>query len=353
MAMSDDLRTAIDLLAASQHGHVARWQLLALGLSEDAADKLPARLGWTALSRGVSLLPGHRTSTAGSTWAALLATMSLLMVDLTRPAGPLDPEVIRDVARRTIGATGFTGATLRGLVPNAPTRSQVLIPHHLVKRLADVRTIRTRVYPEHLELVDDVPTVPAVRMLWDCGWVLRHERDAPARLRRLMSLADGVRLVEAETLHLAALHPREHGLPGQVPVPFRIAALSLKDGHSHSGTEHDARELVDEVAARYGLHVEPRPTDIAADGVAAGEADIAIPLLRLDIEIDGPHHREPGQRAKDRRRDARFRQIDWIVRRYDAEFVSEDPVGFQRCVEQDILQAAAAQGITLRKQPHA
>jgi hypothetical protein len=86
----------------------------------------------------------------------------------------------------------------------------------------------------------------------------------------------------------------------------------------------------------------PRPTRPVA------EADIAITLLLLDIEVDGPHHDEPEQQRLDRIRDDRLLALGWTVRRYRAALVTEDEARFRRLVRADILQVAAARGIALR-----
>lgn len=80
---------------------------------------------------------------------------------------------------------------------------------------------------------------------------------------------------------------------------------------------------------------------------AQAEADIAIPLIRLDIEIDGPHHDEPAQRAADRYRDARMRRVVWTVRRYPVAMLDDDDAPFRAAVTADIVQAAAGVGIQL------
>ncbi len=56
-----------------------------------------------------------------------------------------------------------------------------------------------------------------------------------------------------------------------------------------------------------------------------GEADIAIVPLRLDIEVDGPHHRFLEQRQKDDERDRLMRRAQWEVERFPDSLVNHRP----------------------------
>ena len=51
------------------------------------------------------------------------------------------------------------------------------------------------------------------------------------------------------------------------------------------------------------------------------EMDICFPESKLDIEIDGPFHKSPDARERDRLRDRRLRDIGWTVLRISTEVV--------------------------------
>lgn len=53
--------------------------------------------------------------------------------------------------------------------------------------------------------------------------------------------------------------------------------------------------------------------------------DFAYPLVKLAIEIDGPHHRLPEVAARDARRDRRLRALGWTVDRFDEDEVTYHP----------------------------
>lgn len=55
--------------------------------------------------------------------------------------------------------------------------------------------------------------------------------------------------------------------------------------------------------------------------------DFAWVPARLDVEIDGPHHRTDAARRRDARRDAVLRRLGWKVLRFDEEAVMYAPGG--------------------------
>lgn len=52
--------------------------------------------------------------------------------------------------------------------------------------------------------------------------------------------------------------------------------------------------------------------------------DIALPALRIAVEIDGPHHQRPDVAVKDTFRDQWLRDEGWIVLRVNAGDTLED-----------------------------
>ena len=104
----------------------------------------------------------------------------------------------------------------------------------------------------------------------------------------------------------------------------------LRPGFSHSKAEARARGTIAEVLAPLGLHPETRPLPIRAGGRIIAEADVAVTAVRLDYEIDGPHHQLLRQRRRDGHRDELLDGIDWAVSRHPVAQVDEDLEAFGR-----------------------
>ena len=118
--------------------------------------------------------------------------------------------------------------------------------------------------------------------------------------------------------------------------PVRAALDDLAGEMTHSGREHRAREIVEPIVRRYGLTLHPQPMTVLLEGVRVGEADLPIVEIRLDIEVDGPHHRLPAQVAADQDRDRRMRRADWEVERFSTELLDTSPRQFGAKVDEAI-----------------
>lgn len=94
---------------------------------------------------------------------------------------------------------------------------------------------------------------------------------------------------------------------------------------SHSRAEGRGRELVEEALAPLGLVPEPHPFAVMHGGRRIAEADIAVVCIRLDYEVDGPHHRFIDQQMKDQKRDRLLRRAAWEVERFSDELVKHHP----------------------------
>ncbi len=321
---------------------MATWQLRLLGLRPFELHQLPKRSGWTRLHRGVWRLDLATDPVKQATWAALLATT-------TPPTtGPITWEEAHRAARSGVAVTGLSAAYVRGIATTAPPEPQILIPHSVKRIVPNVRVVRTRFSPIDQIFVGGLPLADPLRMFWDLAWIGRRERDIVFPLVRWMSRADGLRIMRAKDLHEVLRDPAAFRLPTPLPTSFRLAVLRLAAGHSHSGSEHVGRRIADEIARPLGLRVHPRPLPLPDEFNPVAEADIAIEQIRLDIEIDGPHHDSPDQIRRDARRDSRMREeLDWTVRRYRSSLVHEDEASYRRGVECAIHEAADRCGVTL------
>lgn len=333
--MLDD---AITHLLDHQSDRVAIWQLLQLGASRSEAAWAVRSRGLRPGQRGVMRSPSVDDSHVGAVWEAILACLA----DRDRASGgpiPATAAAVHRAASITIGATALSALWAYRVIEQPPPEPQLLLPHDLQRQRPGMQTVRTRVWTGTVCVVGAMPSVEVVRALWDTAWVLRREAGTPARLTAMIGRADGLRLLHAEDLWEVACNPRRHGLPGIVPDAFRIAAFRCARTHSHSGVEHRARQVVDEVSGLLGVRAEPRPHEVAVAGARLVEVDIALPAVRVAIEIDGPHHDDPAQRRWDRRRDAWLRAAGWIVLRYPADLVDEAPESFRQRLLEDLSAA--------------
>jgi hypothetical protein len=158
--------------------------------------------------------------------------------------------------------------------------------------------------------------------------------DRPDRLDELLDRA----ILEGwyDQDEMLALVARRAGQRGMAVLRDRIALLGDDAPRFRSRAERRARDqirgaglLVPQVNAWF-------PT-IAGHGY---ELDLWWPRLRLNVEIDGPHHAMPFQRAKDRRRDADLHSRGILVTRVPTALVDDEPARFVR--EMAILLAQRA-----------
>lgn len=115
---------------------------------------------------------------------------------------------------------------------------------------------------------------------------------------------------------------------------LRHAIADLRGELSHSGTERRARKIVAAVLAKYGLTLHHQPYPVDLNGRRIGEADLAVTALRLDIEIDGPHHLFAAQREKDQLRDRWMRRAGWEVERFTTKLIDLSPKTFAARVDE-------------------
>ena len=94
---------------------------------------------------------------------------------------------------------------------------------------------------------------------------------------------------------------------------------------SHSRLEASGRDFVREAVEPLGLHVEDEPYAVCHEGRIIAEADIAVVQIRLDFEVDGPHHRFTDQRETDAERDRLLRRVRWQVERLSEDLLRQRP----------------------------
>ncbi len=333
------------MLAASQAGHVAVWQARALGLTAEAIRRRAVREAWTRVHHSVWRLPGVPASVLGRLWAAALAiantsAASRLAVD------PPDLDDLRRVLGDLVMVTGWSAAGLSGFDRGRSLRPQLAVPATVTTRRAAVDLVRSRrgvagFWDDH----DGLPVAIPSRMLWDAAHLSRGTIGAVEALGDLATHLDRTRRFAVEELLGLVDEPAAFGLPSRPPPLLRACAEELRPGFSHSRTEDVARRIASSVCAELGLRLHPTPYDIVDDsGRILGEADLAIPDIRFDGEIDGPHHESPSQQRHDRRRDRNVRRIDWVVERYPTRMIDDDRDAYRRRFRSDVVARAGAVG---------
>ena len=108
----------------------------------------------------------------------------------------------------------------------------------------------------------------------------------------------------------------------------RLAHLTDDVPRFRSRAERRARDRIRDAGLLVPLVNAWFPT-IAGHGY---ELDLWWPELRLNVEIDGPHHALPFQRAKDRRRDTDLRARGITVARHPTALVDDHPERFARAL---------------------
>jgi very-short-patch-repair endonuclease len=128
---------------------------------------------------------------------------------------------------------------------------------------------------------------------------------------------------------------------GKFPGRARLRRVlrALESDLPFSGTEKAAARALRDAGIPVVLQ---HPLRTSAGGLHL--LDLAVVHLRLDLEVDGPHHWMPAQAATDRRRDREVRADDWEVERFPVQDLDHDMHGFVRDVQQLVARRARQLG---------
>ena len=277
--------TLIACLAGAQHGVVARRQLRALGLSDDAIDHRLACGRLHAVHRGVFAV-GHRRLTREGAWtAAVLA------------AGPGAALAIRSAA-----------ALLRIRAAGAQ-EIDVMSARHRRSR-AGIRIHHVPLAPDEVTVHRGIPVTTPARTLLDLAAVLD-----PHALARAVDRAEALRLASPTSLHaLLTRHPRRAGAH---ELERLLATHRIGNALTRSELEDRFLDLVD-------AEDLPRPLVNAACGTS--ELDFTWRAERLVVEVDG--YETHGTREafeRDRARDRALQAAGWRVARITWRQLDEEP----------------------------
>ena len=279
-------------LAERQDGAVGWLQLRSMGLAEGSVSRLVARGLLHRKFPGAYAFGHPHLTQRGWWWAALLACgPGAILVDRTAAAAR---SLLPSTSTIQIGIVGRHGATIAGLdVRRYDLHPAARTVHHGLPLTSLARTA-----------LDVAASSPADRLGTLLDRALMDHRYDHGEMLALLEHRRGCRGVGRLRLAVAALadHPaafrslderraRDHLVAAGVAAPAVNAWLPTRAGHGH-------------------------------------ELDLWWPDLRLDVEVDGPHHRFPHQQRKDALRDADLLAAGVSVLRFPTEAINADPEGF-------------------------
>lgn len=293
---------AIADLAGRQHGVVALWQLLALGVGDDAVLHRAGTGRLHRLHHGVYAV-GHVSLTVRGRWMAAVLAYGPAAALSHRDAGALWQ--IRRDSRYLIDVT-------------APGRSRHARPGIALHR---PRLIE----PDECTTHDGIPVTTIARTLIDLAAVV------PLRqLTRAWDESARLGLFDIDDMHrVRARFKRRRGLRN-------IDLLIAQSRPLPPRTNSDLELLFLELIRAAGL---PEPAVNVWIAEVAAEVDFVWATRRVVVEVDGTaYHDTPNQRDEDHARDARLQLAGYKVRRFSDRRLTLDPHG----VVNDVRELLAA-----------
>jgi hypothetical protein len=291
----DGVEEAIHTLAGRQHGLVARWQLLRIGLGDDAIDYRLRTGRLVKVQRGVYAL-GH---------AQLRREGNLLAMVLRYGE---DAAVSHRSAAALWGIRPWSGTfvEITRRAPGGTAKQRGRLIHRCIELPDDELTIER-----------GVPTTTLARTLLDLAAVV------PAHhLRRAVERSDQAELFDlTEVQRILDAHP---GRPGRRPL---MALLADFRDHGDTITRSSLEAIMLQLCIDGGL---PRPQVNRYDGVR--ESDFRWPDHRLTVEVDSWTFHGRTRRAfdGDRARDRALLREGWRVARFTDRQILTDRVGVAR-----------------------
>lgn len=239
----------------------------------------------------------HGTAGVPMTWERRMLATVLAAGDGARASH-------RAVAR-LLGIATYEGAPIELTVPS---KRKFARPDAIVHQSRDLAYVP----PIH---IDGIPCTPPRRLAVDIGAVLGET--AYTTVIRDLRRSHGVSWKQLAAI--LELHSRR-GRNGCGPL-----RRQLERYHGIPDTTLEQVFLDDLIDAGH-----PPPTCQYVVHQPHGEPfrlDFGWVPVRLDVEIDGPHHRTVESRRRDARRDAVLRRLGWEVLRFDEEAVMYAPGG--------------------------
>lgn len=285
MAGSTAQASRIWALVARQHGVVARWQLLELGVSSRAIEHRLATGRLYSIHRGVYAV-GRRELTREGWWMAAVLS-----------CGP--------------GAALSHGsaAALWGFGAERAGEVEISVPAPRAPRRPGVRVHRrTRLIEEDLAIRDHIPLTSPTRTLLDLTPRLGRNR-----LETAINELDTLDLLTPEALRAELGH-----YAGEPGVALLRAVL---DRHTFTLTDSELERLLRPIVRRAGL-----PLPETGRRLNGFRVDFVWPGLGLVVETDGlRYHRTPAKQARDRIRDQAHTVAGLVPLRFTHAQIKHDP----------------------------
>jgi predicted transcriptional regulator of viral defense system len=273
-------------LATRQHGVVARWQLLELGLSRHVIAHLVKRGRLHPVHRGVYAVGHRRLTTAGRRMAAVLACGEGAVL------------------------SHRSAAALWGIRPTGSARIEISTLRHR-RGHSGVVVHETELPADEVTVHDGIPVTTPARTLLDVAALLDVHR-----LARAAERAEALRLTSPTTLsQLLDRYPKRAGTPNikRLIEEQRIVPTTTANDLERCFLSFlDANEL-------------PRPlTNESLDPNTT--PDFRWPEQRLIVELDGfETHGTRQAFERDRARDRRLLASGWRVARITQRQLDDDP----------------------------
>jgi hypothetical protein len=265
-------------LAHSQFGLVAVWQVAQLGISRQVLAERAAEHGWTRVSHGVYLLPGH----------TLVPLARLKAVELA---------LHEDGA-----AAGLAALYLWKIVKQLPRPAHFVVPPGCSRRPPGSRITISKALASR-----DVQARNGIRVL-DPRWAICSA--APdlniSELKRHVMTGHRSRLLTVKSVRSTA---DELGVFKHRRKVYRALEEIEDEGIVHSQLERVGRDHLH----RHGMVPHPHPYPVEHDGRLIAELDIAFIEPKVGIPIQGPHHLEEDQRRFDEDQRYELESIGWWI----------------------------------------
>ncbi len=295
---------AIWALVKQQHGAIARWQLLELGLGPRQVERRIAAGRLHPVWRGVYAVGRPLLGRPGRWMAAVLAC---------------GPEAV--LSHGSAAALWEFGTEQRGLIDvSVPSKRRARQPGIRVHR-------RTRAVMGEVGLHEGIPLTSPVRTLVDQATRLR-----PMQLERAINEADKLNRVRADVLHASLEGHR--GQPGVAPLRKLLDPLTFRLSDS------ELEQLMRPVARAAGLS-----TPETKAWVNGYEVDFFWPELGIVVETDGlKYHRTASQQKRGLERDQAHLVAGMWPLRFSHWQVKHEPAEVRRILRSTVERASRQGG---------